>query len=171
VGLTEYLLPDRRYDSITDIDPDELEEYRGLIIDLDMTLTDYHQEDIDPEVRDWYDEITDRYDVCVLSNDASVDDHDRADRIEDSLGTTVVRSTASKPSGAAFAAALEDLGTGNDETAVIGDTPLTDILGGNRYGLDTIQVEPRDSEEPLDVRIGRFLGEQLQALADGIRQL
>lgn len=171
MGLTEYLLPDRQYERITDIEVDDLEDYQGLIIDLDMTLTDYHEDVIDPDVEDWYGEIADRYEACVLSNDASVDDHDRAEKIEDSLGTIVVRSPASKPSPAAFDAALEELGTEKDETAVIGDTPLTDILGGNLYGLDTIQVRPRDSEEPLDVRVGRFLGEQLQALTESIRQL
>jgi len=171
VGLTEYLLPDRRYESITEIEADDLTDYTGLIIDLDMTLTDYHEDSIDPDIEDWYGEIEEQYEVCVLSNDASVDDHDRADRIEELLDTSVVRSNASKPATSAFEAALDELGTSKDETAVIGDTPLTDILGGNRYGLDTIQVEPRDSQEPLDVRIGRFLGEQLQALARSLRQL
>jgi len=171
VGLTGYLLPDRWYNSVTEIEPENLEEYRGLIIDLDMTLTDYHEDSLDYDIERWYGEIADRYEVCILSNDASVEDHGRADRIEDSLGTSVVRSPASKPAGTAFDAALEELDTAPDETAVIGDTPLTDVLGGNLYGLDTIQVEPRETGEPFDVRIGRFLGEQLQRLADGIRQL
>jgi predicted HAD superfamily phosphohydrolase YqeG len=43
------------------------------------------------------------------------------------------------------------------ETAVIGDQLFTDIRGGNRLGLTTILVEPLDVNEPVTVRLKRFL--------------
>lgn len=167
----DLFLPDKKYESVTDIEADDLKDYSGIIIDLDRTLTGYGEKSIDEEIQTWYDSIEDRHEVCILSNGAGSDETERAGSIEEKLETTVVRTASRKPYTGAFNAAMEELGTEPDETAIIGDTPLTDTLGGNRYGLDTIQVNPLGDTEPFDVKAGRYLGEQLQALASTLRQL
>lgn len=172
MGALSYLLPDERYDSITDIEVDELDKrYDSLIIDLDRTLTDYHSNEIDQDVRTWYDEVTDRIDTVILSNSIDSNDSERAGMIESQLDTTVIRTPYSKPSRNALDDAMGELEADGEATAIIGDTTFTDIVGGNRYGLTTIQVQPRGDGEPFIVRCSRFSGDILQDLAQAIRQL
>jgi HAD superfamily phosphatase (TIGR01668 family) len=49
---------------------------------------------------------------------------------------------ARKPANASFVKALHLLGTSPEQTCVIGDQLMTDVLGGNRMGLYTILVKP-----------------------------
>jgi len=50
----------------------------------------------------------------------------------------------SKPRISGFKKAIEKLGLRRSEIAMIGDQPLSDILGGNRARLYTILVDPMD---------------------------
>jgi 4-nitrophenyl phosphatase len=56
------------------------------------------------------------------------------------IATDVAPRVIGKPSRDIFAFALRRLGTPPDRSAVVGDRPETDILGGQRAGLRTIAV-------------------------------
>ncbi|MDY6770811.1 MAG: HAD hydrolase-like protein [Candidatus Nanohaloarchaea archaeon] len=159
----DYLLPDRQYDSVTDIDLDDLEDhgYQALLVDLDQTLTGYGDDELSDDIRDWYQEAADRFQVRVLSND-SLDG--RRDVFEDQLDADIVDTAYRKPLPGSFRDALQDVEAEKDETLVIGDTPLTDTVGGNLYGIDTAQVEPQDGDEPREIAFGRLIGQWLQDL-------
>lgn len=158
------LLPDEYAESPRELDPDQLEQegYRGVIIDLDQTLTPYHENSVDARLEDWYDDVVDRFDVCVLSNHAGLDARKRGREMEAYLRAPVVAIERKKPSRDAFFAALGEIDTAVEETVVIGDLPFTDIAGANRYGFDTVQVSPVDGSDPWPIRAFRSAGLLLQ---------
>lgn len=158
------LMPDRYAESPRDIDLDGLarDGYRGVILDLDQTLTPYHENTVDTGLREWYDEVVERFDVCVLSNHAGLDAPERGAALEDDMGVPVARFEQKKPSRHAFFTALGEIDAAVDETVVIGDLPFTDIVGANRYGFDTIQVTPIDGSDPWPLRAFRSAGLLLQ---------
>jgi HAD superfamily phosphatase (TIGR01668 family) len=58
----------------------------------------------------------------------------------------------------AFRKAFEILGLREDQTAVIGDQMMTDVLGGNRLGLYTILVLPiAPKDEGVMTRVNRLI--------------
>ena len=59
--------------------------------------------------------------------------------------------------GRAFLAALNNLETEVESTAVIGDQIFTDVLGGNRLGLYTILVVPLSKNEFIGTKCVRLL--------------
>jgi len=70
--------------------------------------------------------------------------------------TGVTPEVLGKPSPLYFEGALERFGLTAASTAIVGDSPDTDIVGGNNSGLKTILVgsaKPTHAEEEPDVRI------------------
>ena len=49
---------------------------------------------------------------------------------------------AGKPSVKGFRRAMEQAGAGPEETAMLGDKLLTDVLGARRSGVTALMVEP-----------------------------
>ncbi|MNW46588.1 hypothetical protein D3C74_238910 [compost metagenome] len=65
---------------------------------------------------------------------------------------------ARKPSGSAFQRAMKMMDLGPQETIVLGDQMMTDVLGGNRQGLYTVLVLPiAVADEGFGTRINRRL--------------
>lgn len=67
------LRPDRYYNAVTDIRPEELQALgiRGLILDVDNTLTTHGSPEISPEVQAWlYQLKAQRFQLAVVSNNA-----------------------------------------------------------------------------------------------------
>jgi HAD superfamily phosphatase (TIGR01668 family) len=62
---------------------------------------------------------------------------------------------AKKPMGKAFLKAVQNMNLKKEEVVVIGDQLLTDVLGGNRNGFQTILVVPVASTDGFFTRINR----------------
>ncbi|MGC7873503.1 YqeG family HAD IIIA-type phosphatase [Desulfosporosinus sp. FKB] len=125
---------------------------KGLIIDLDNTMTPWNDVEVGPKVREWFIKVKAAgISACVVSNNKK---RQRVAVVAERLGIPFVFG-ATKPRRRAFRAGLELLGTGQNDTAVIGDQLFTDILGGNRLGLYTILVTPINDREFIGTRIMR----------------
>jgi len=131
---------------VVDIDLDALraQGFRGLIFDLDNTLVSWRRWSLTPSVTEWLQKAQSLgFRMCILSNCII---RRRVARFSRLTGIPAAPK-ARKPRKQSFLQAMEMLGTGTNETVVIGDQVFTDVLGGNRMGLYTILVLPVDRRE------------------------
>ncbi|WP_258359267.1 YqeG family HAD IIIA-type phosphatase [Moorella sulfitireducens (nom. illeg.)] len=124
---------------------------RGLIIDLDNTVTAWGRATLDREVHQWFTELKRQgLRACLVSNNRDV----RVQKIASCLDIPGI-SRAGKPRRRAFYQAMAVMETVVGNTAVIGDQVFTDVLGGNRLGLYTILVMPINKREFIGTRVIR----------------
>lgn len=171
--MFDNLRPHRLVQHVAEVDCGELftQGLRGVIIDLDNTLTAWRSLQVTPEVKTWLSCLQSAgLQACLVSNALSVG---RVRPVAEVLRVPWV-TRAAKPLPRGFLRGMEMMGTTPDTTAVVGDQLFTDILGGNRLGLFTILVEPLFSEEawttsliqrPLERLVGRLPKEQVMRLA------
>ena len=137
VSMTPY----RVFDSYRTIDPAFFTR-RGiklLLCDLDYTLAPKSQREPDDALRRWLAEVQAAgVTVMILSNNRSPV---RVERFCRDLGIDYV-GHAGKPSSKGFRAAMEKAGVTPQQTAMLGDKLLTDVLGANRSGVLAVMVEP-----------------------------
>ncbi|RXZ77211.1 YqeG family HAD IIIA-type phosphatase [Paenibacillaceae bacterium] len=148
------LLPDKIVRSVYDIDLNELKQkgLKGIITDLDNTLVGAKDALATPELIAWLDGLQEQgFKVVIVSNNNA----GRVTRFAEPLGLPFIYA-ARKPIGRPFRRALEVLGLKAEQTIVIGDQLLTDMLGGRRMGLYTILVGPvAPKDEGFTTRINR----------------
>ncbi|MEO3947830.1 YqeG family HAD IIIA-type phosphatase [Gorillibacterium sp. CAU 1737] len=127
---------------------------RGIITDLDNTLVSARTPLATPELIKWLSELQQLgFKVVVLSNNGEA----RVSKFAAPLEIPFVYG-ARKPRIAAFHRALSILNLKPEETAVLGDQLLTDVLGGNRMGLYTVLVQPIAlQEEGFFTRVNRVI--------------
>ncbi len=133
---------------MTDIDCDQLFAHgvRGVILDLDNTLTEWGNLEISTEVETWVLALRAcGIAACIVSNAASTQ---RVRPVADRLNLPWI-TRAGKPLPLGFRRGMQRMGTTPDTTAVVGDQMLTDIFGGNSLGLLTVLVEPISAREAL----------------------
>lgn len=152
--MFERLLPHMRVNTIYNIDLDALQKQgiRGIITDLDNTLVGAKVPLATPELVEWLDHVRDLgFKVVIVSNNNQT----RVSNFSSPLQIPFVHA-ARKPANKAFHRALKELGLPVEQTAVIGDQMLTDVLGGRRMGLFTILVSPiAPNDEGVMTRINR----------------
>lgn len=135
------LRPDRLYQTYAQITPTLLCErgIRLLLCDLDFTLAPRNIPRPDQAVLRWIAEMKAAgITVMILSNNR------RSARVETfcrELGISYV-GHAGKPSVRGYRRAMEQAGVTAQETAMLGDKLLTDVLGANLCGILALMVEP-----------------------------
>ena len=152
--MFEYFRPTLQANSLDLISVDQLvkDGIRGLIIDLDNTMTPWNNVEVGPKVEAWFTRVKQaEIRACVVSNNSK---RQRVAVVADRLGIPFIFG-ATKPRRRAFRAGMDLLETGQKDTAVIGDQLFTDILGGNRLGLYTILVTPINDHEFIGTRFMR----------------
>lgn len=133
-------LPTEHVKSIFDITPERLKDkgIKGIITDLDNTLVEWDRPYATPQLITWFDDMRrNEILVTIVSNN----NENRVKAFSDPLGIPFIFQ-ARKPMGRAFRKAISRMGIKREETVVIGDQLLTDVLGGNRNGFHTILVVP-----------------------------
>jgi HAD superfamily phosphatase (TIGR01668 family) len=153
--MLRYLRPDLYVRCLQDVPLEHLARrgIKGLIIDLDNTVTQWGRATLDAQVQDWFKNLkTYGMGACLLSNNRQK----RVQVIAQDLGVPAI-FRAGKPRARAFLQAMELLGTSPAETAVIGDQIFTDVLGGNLLNLYTILVVPLDKKEFIGTRVIRLV--------------
>ena len=152
--MFEYFRPTLQAPSLDLISVEQLtrDGIKGLIIDLDNTMTPWNDIEVGPKVAEWFIRVKAAgICACVVSNNSK---RQRVAVVAERLDIPFVFG-ATKPRRRAFRSGMELLGTGQKDTAVIGDQLFTDILGGNRLGLYTILVTPINDHEFIGTRVMR----------------
>lgn len=138
--MLKHFLPDQHVKSIFEITPESLKEkgVKGIITDLDNTLVEWDRPTATPKLIEWFDNMR-KHEILVTI--VSNNNETRVRSFSDPLQIPFIFQ-AKKPMTRAFNKALKQMGLRKEETVVIGDQLLTDVLGGNRSGFHTILVVP-----------------------------
>lgn len=154
--LLKKLIPQKSVRSIYEIDVQALWQsgVRGIITDLDNTLVGAKHRQATPELLEWLKRLkTIGFQVVIVSNNNRM----RVSTFSEPLSIPYI-FRARKPGNAAFRKAMAMMSLAPNQTVVIGDQMLTDVLGGNRLGLYTILVRPIDlGDEGFFTRINRLI--------------
>lgn len=135
------LTPDRVFDCYAQITPEYLKD-RGvklLLSDLDFTLAPKSVRRPDQPLRDWIAALKENdIQFMIVSNNRS---GKRVTEFCADLGVPY-EGHAGKPSTRGLVAGMNRAGVTKEQTAMLGDKLLTDMLAANRAGVLALMVEP-----------------------------
>lgn len=143
--MLKKLYPCLYVSSVLEIRPSLLKNLglKGVIFDLDNTIVRRDSLTVSPDVLQLVAEMRrEGFKMGIVSNNS----RRRVEAIAAEMDMPAV-SRAVKPLTGPFRRALRLMGTGPQETALVGDQIFTDILGGNMAGLYTILVVPMQGKE------------------------
>ncbi len=132
--LEKYLIPDLFFNDIYEITPEFLtsEGIRGLVLDIDNTLVTYDDPVPTPSVSAWFKSMEAAgIKMAFVSNNS---DPKRVTDFNAGLGYFAMHK-GGKPFGKGVRRAMAHMGTTKENTAIIGDQLLTDIMAGKCAGL------------------------------------
>lgn len=141
--------------SIEQITPEVLKArgYTAVITDLDNTLIEWNRAYATEEVTAWIRSLEQAgFDVLVISNN----NEERVRTFSEPLGLRYV-ARANKPLQGGYKRAFAQLHQPKEKIVAIGDQLMTDILGGNRAGIDTILVLPVVQTDAKATKFNRFV--------------
>ncbi|MDU1035848.1 MAG: YqeG family HAD IIIA-type phosphatase, partial [Staphylococcus sp.] len=141
MGLIKtYFMPNDYVQSVFQIDIEKLANsgFKGIITDLDNTLVGWDVKTPTKEIQEWFKKANDLgLTITIVSNN----NEKRVSGFSKDLDVDFIFK-ARKPMGRAFKKAIQHMNIKPEETIVIGDQMLIDVLGGNNNGLYTIMVVP-----------------------------
>jgi len=146
-------LPNEHVKSVFAIKPEVLKELgiKGIITDLDNTLVAWDMKEATPEIVEWFEQMKEaNIKVTIISNN----NQERVKLFSDPIGVPFVYD-ARKPLPRAFKQAATEMELTKEEIVVIGDQILTDVLGGNIAGFNTILVVPVVETDAKITKINR----------------
>ncbi|ARD49528.1 hypothetical protein SporoP37_16220 [Sporosarcina sp. P37] len=159
--MLNHFLPSAYVKSVLSIKPEQLIEkgFKGIITDLDNTLVEWDRADATQDIMAWFESMRDAgLQITVVSNNHI----ERVSHFCDPLGIPYI-CEARKPMKKAFYQALATLGLPKEEVVMIGDQLLTDVLGANRVGLQTILVVPVASSDATITKFNRAIERRIMA--------
>lgn len=130
---------------ITDIKPADLQKLgvKGLLLDVDNTLTTHGSQYLDPAVEVWLQYMQQEgFALTVVSNST----HKRVRPFAGRIGLRFI-AFACKPLPIGFWRACKRVGLSRKACAAVGDQVFTDIIGSHLAGVKSIQVMPIQLEE------------------------
>lgn len=153
--LYKKFMPDEYVKDIFHISPDSLKEkgIKGIMTDLDNTLVEWDRPEATPEIIEWIRSMEQAgLQVTILSNNKEL----RVKAFCDPIGAPFI-CAARKPLRKSFTRALSMMGLKKEEVVMVGDQLMTDILGGNRFGVHTILVVPVASSDGFFTKFNRMM--------------
>lgn len=141
--------------SVLQIDDDFIRtnHLRGLILDLDNTLSMHGSPAAEQGVTEWLAKMRSiGIKMIVVSNNTKK----RVAPLAAELGLEFV-AFGCKPLPGGISHALKQLRLPRKSVALVGDQLFTDVLGGNLRGIPTILVEPFHMEDKPSFRLKRKL--------------
>lgn len=133
------LKPEYNLESLFDIDFKELKAQgiNAVLFDLDSTVMPSKSGEYPVKVQELLNTLKQNFVVAIISNNK------RKDYIEkvQSMSDFPVIGHANKPSPKIMQEFIKSVNITPEETVVIGDRPLTDILAGKLLGAKTILVD------------------------------
>lgn len=145
--------PNSYKQSIFEITPEFLKSHgiKGIITDLDNTLVEWDRMQATEEVIEWFENMRKHgIQIAIVSNN----NEQRVGDFANPHGILFFHR-AKKPSIVQFEKATESFGLKRNEVCMIGDQLLTDIFGGNRFGVHTILVQPVASTDGFWTKFNR----------------
>ena len=130
----KYLIPDLFFNDIYEITPEFLvsEGICGLVLDIDNTLVTYDDPVPTESVSAWFKSMEAAgIKMAFVSNNSNPD---RVRTFNKDLGYFAMHK-GGKPFGGGVRRAMAAMGTTKENTAIIGDQLLTDIMAGKCAGL------------------------------------
>ena len=125
---------------------------KGLLIDLDNTLTADGSQHLSEDISGWVKKIKSAgIRLLIISNNHEP----RVRPFAESAGMRYL-CEAGKPAGRCLGEALGLLGVKKHEAAVIGDQLFTDILFAKRCGIISVLVEPVGEDRHAGAGVKRF---------------
>lgn len=153
--MMSLLYPDLLKNRIEDITEEDLQGFgaRGLLLDVDNTLTMHRSQSLDSAVADWVLRMRDHgFALMIVSNASAA----RVEPFAARIGLPFL-SFACKPFPFGFQRAAKKLGLSRRQCVVIGDQTFTDVWGARAGGFRVIQLLPiRREHQPL-MRFKRWL--------------
>lgn len=131
--------------NVTAVTPEILEklEIKGLILDLDNTLTTHDNPVPGEGVLEWLDLMKKSgIKLMIVSNNHPP----RVKPFADMLGLEFV-SEGKKPLTKGFREALDKMGLPKKSVAAVGDQIYTDVLGAMLFGIKMLYVKPIEHEK------------------------
>jgi HAD superfamily phosphatase (TIGR01668 family) len=123
---------------------------RLILLDVDNTLIPWRTEEVPESTHRWIEQAHALgFELCAVSNTSKPE---RLARLCEAMGIGHVRDK-NKPSRRMYLLAMERHRATPEETVMIGDQLLTDVLGANRAGIDAIWVRPIGKNEFLGTRL------------------
>ena len=147
--------PDERRRRITEIDPAALAArgIRGIILDVDNTLTTHDNPRPAPGVMEWLERTRGAgLRLIVLSNNHP----ERVSPFAGMLGLAF-EADGKKPLPGGFLRACAHMGLSPRETAAVGDQIFTDVIGARLAGVFCLMVDPIEPEPGWFFRLKRRL--------------
>ena len=126
---------------------------KGLILDIDNTLTTHNNPIPEPQVAQWLeDNRRAGIRMIVLSNNHP----ERVRPFAQALGLEFIADGA-KPLKKGYQRCSQALGLPCEQLCMVGDQIFTDVLGGRRAGCRAVLVQPIQPEKMLFFRLKRAL--------------
>lgn len=124
----------------------------SLILDVDGTLLSRNTSNIPIAVKNWIIKSKEYFSIYLVSNNPSIK---RISKIGNELGLNY-KCKALKPRKKNTLKAINTFEEKNNKIAIIGDRILTDIIVGNRCGVNTILVQ-KLNKKGLPIKINLTL--------------
>lgn len=138
--MKNFITPTWCINSIYSISAEDVKKHhiKGIIVDLDNTLLAWNVFEHTEQLRDWADSMLEAgIQIFILSNNNDL----RVKKVAKPLNIPY-KAMALKPSRRNFRFAVEEMGLELEETLVVGDQIMTDVIGANRLGLKVVLVKP-----------------------------
>ena len=145
--------PDKQYTKVTEITIEELNALgvKGLILDIDNTLTVRDHPEVSPEVKQWLNFLKCHFiKLAVVSNNK----RERVEPFARKLGIMYF-SRSMKPLKKGLRQAQKMFHLDAAQIAVVGDQIYTDVLGAKRCGMKALLVQPIQLETGTFFRLKR----------------
>lgn len=142
-------------ESIYNIKVEDLKRLGKEVVftDLDNTLIAWNHPHATEEVIEWIKNLDDNgIEVVALSNNTPK-------RVTEALKTLDIThvSSAYKPRRKGFKKAFESVNSEKDKIIMVGDQVITDIIGANRFKIDSVLVKPILESDAWNTKFNRLI--------------
>lgn len=147
-------IPVLYYKNIYEINYQKLkqENIKNLLFDLDNTIIGANKRNVNEHVKKLFHTLKqDGFTIIIFSNSPK-----RRVRIFEKALHVKSNAFSCKPFSFGFKKICKKYHFIKKETAIIGDQILTDIKGGNRFGIMTILVTPIADKDFILTRLNRY---------------
>lgn len=158
--MIKKLIPDRIFESFTEITPEYLikNKIEALLLDIDNTLVTYDDAEPTDAVIKWLEGMKGAgIKISFVSNNSSPA---RVEKFNEKLGFFAV-SRAKKPLPHGFKRALGNMGVKPHHAASLGDQIFTDVWAARNIGAHAFLVPPIKDKTTLFFKIKRLLEKPL----------